>query len=235
MPLRFGRQGSEPGESVTGSFATVFAPDQAFDRSSGEWSESDTEAIFGTPSPRYSGWIARSAHASYDKGLLRVLLPGGRPDLTTFNRPDGWTAAWPGMGGLSVFAYDWLGRLHAIDAGGNWSRPGSVVRFSPGTGDIESPTRKPSTLDEYLLDLLPKNARDWLSADYFEDWLAAGGRPLNPTECAGYRIPLILGGEDDVPNLEIADLDVYLSFMGQIVTQTAHLPEGTVVDGVRFE
>jgi hypothetical protein len=234
MPFHFGGRSPDPQPDIS-SFAKVFQPDGQLERASTLWGESDTEAMFGAPSPLYAQFIGGPARASYDQGLLRVLLPGAAPDLIAINRPDGWTAAWPDMTGLMTFAYDWLGRLHAVDTRGAWSTAGTVVRFSPGTGEVESATDKPSKLDAYLFDILPKNSRDWLSADYFEDWLAAGGRPLKPTEAVGYKIPLILGGEDDVPNLETTDFEVYLSLSGQLHSQTADLPEGTRIDAVRLQ
>jgi hypothetical protein len=138
------------------------------------------------------------------------------------------------MNGLRVFGYDWLGRLHAVDRDGAWSDRGQIVRFSPASGEIEEAADARS-LDEYLFEELPRNSRDWLSADYFEDWQAEVRRPLATTECASYRTPLLLGGEDDVPNLELELLNVHLATCGQIYQQIVGLPEGAHVEAVRFK
>lgn len=235
MPFRLGRPDRRDPDSDVRRFAAAFPPDAEAATSRRPWGPAETEALFRTANPRYTDFIARSAVASYGKGILRVLLPGGVPDLVTVNGANGWTSEWPGLTGLAPFAYDWLGRLHMVDTRGSWIKAGSVVRFSPGTGDVEAATPKPCGLDEYLMDLLPRNARDWLSADYFDDWLAAGGRPLGPTECAAYIVPLTLGGEDDVPNLAVSDVEVYLSLAAQIHRQTADMPDGARIDGVSFQ
>lgn len=53
----------------------------------------------------------------------------------------------------------------------------------------------------------------------WNDWLASGG--LHPTygQCIGYKVPLFLGGKDDVSNLELSDLDVYWYAISQTLAK----------------
>jgi hypothetical protein len=46
-------------------------------------------------------------------------------------------------------------------------------------------------------------------------------------------VPLLLGGEDDLPNLEAVDLLTYLSVSGQVVAQVGGLPDGTAIDRIK--
>ena len=226
---------SSASEQTGDAFVAAFGADTDTSAASSDWADGNTHKVFGASSPRYSTFLGTEARASYDNGLWRLLLPGGSPELSEFNGPTGWTSDWPEMVGLTAFGYDWLGRLYVVDRAGAWTKQGAVVRFSPATGDVEEATAKPSSLDEYLFELLPRHKRDWLSADYFDDWREGRGRPLKTTECVGYTVPLLLGGVDDVPNLEIIDLMVHLSASGQIFRQAMDLDDDTTINRVKFE
>lgn len=58
-----------------------------------------------------------------------------------------------------------------------------------------------------------------LDASFYQSWRAAGGAPPAYDQCIGYRVPLFLGGEDGISNLEASDLDVYWSIFGQVLRQ----------------
>ena len=49
------------------------------------------------------------------------------------------------------------------------------------------------------------------------DWLGRQFSP-DPARCVGYKVPLFLGGADDIGDLELADLDVYWTITGQLRT-----------------
>ena len=53
--------------------------------------------------------------------------------------------------------------------------------------------------------------------------------------CFGYQLPLFLGGEDALANLELSDLDVYWTFMDQLRLQAMGLAEGTPITGAVAE
>lgn len=93
----------------------------------------------------------------------------------------------------------------------------------PGLGDVEATDKE---AEAWLFGELPASARELLSADYYEDWIRSGGKRPAADECVGYRVPLLLGGEDDVPNLGIVPLRVYLSLCGQLAAPAT--PEGPV-------
>jgi hypothetical protein len=48
----------------------------------------------------------------------------------------------------------------------------------------------------------------------------------------GYGVPLFLGGQDVVDNLELTDLDVYWSVCGQLRCGAMSLPPGTSINQV---
>ena len=71
----------------------------------------------------------------------------------------------------------------------------------------------------------------------FGDW-ARGNEtalPLRHDQCVGYKVPLILGGRDEVDNLEVTDMEVYWSLSAQMSSQVAEAPTGTPIRGVSIE
>ena len=234
--MRFFRRdpaGSSDGEPEAGAASgpdrRFAAFDRAFpassDRQASAWTAEDTTAQLGVSSDLLTAFLAEHARASYLDGLLRVVLPDGQPDLRAWNGERGWAADWPAERGLRVFAHDWLGRLYGVDPDGRWGRRAGVARLSPGIGEVEAISRD---VERFLVRELPEERDDLLSADYFAEWRRANG-PLEPTDCASYRVPLFLGGTDDVENLERSSLVVHLSVSGQIWAQVRDLPDGTPI------
>ena len=74
-----------------------------------------------------------------------------------------------------------------------------------------------------------------LASEFFASYLASGGQAPEFIQCVGYRTPLFLGGEDDLPNLELGDTDVYWHLAGQLILRTKGLAPGTRIDSVTGE
>jgi Domain of unknown function (DUF1851) len=128
------------------------------------------------------------------------------------------------------FAYDWLGRQFALDAGRVEAGEPLVLLVEPGTGEALEVPLSFAAFHEQLFKL-----RDpALAAGFFSEWARANPDlvPLKAAECVGYRVPLFLDGEDRIENLEVIDMEVYWSVCGQLRSGTLHLPPGTSVRGV---
>jgi hypothetical protein len=122
---------------------------------------------------------------------------------------------------------DLLGRQFAVDSGRLEGGEPLVLLFEPGTGEIlEIPY--PYVRFHEQLDELREPA---LAGSFFDSWEQAnpGLLPLGVTQCAGYRVPLFLGGKDVVDNLEVVDLEVYWALSGQLHKGTCVLPPGTSI------
>lgn len=132
------------------------------------------------------------------------------------------------------FAYDWLGRQFAVDRTRLADGQPLMLLLEPGTGEALDIDASFVGLHELELVEYPDDA---LAVSFYKEWRASGvdARPLERDECAGYKIPLFLGGEDEVENLEVVDLEVYLSFSGQLSSQVSGLAPGTHVTGVEGE
>jgi hypothetical protein len=78
--------------------------------------------------------------------------------------------------------------------------------------------------------------RRGLASDFFRAWAATNARelPLAPTHCVGYRVPLFLGGADDVDNLELTDTCTHWQLMAQLRRETGTLADGTRITDVEI-
>lgn len=63
-----------------------------------------------------------------------------------------------------------------------------------------------------------------LNMNQYREWMETGPSPNDGQHCIGYKIPLFLGGEDMVSNMELSDRAVYLHLlaeMGQAINEGA--------------
>lgn len=170
---------------------------------------------------------------SYDQGALRFLPVSGSPNLADANGPNGWLSSWPQTTlGLWVFAYDWLGRPYGFNRGRTLGGEPTISRLDVGSGKVLDADVGFST---FVSDLLVEQREEVLALDFFREWLDVAGRPLRPTECVGLRVPRFLGGRDEVANLEITSVRVYLDLTGQLASQTATFKSGQSVTGVDIQ
>ncbi|WP_255769136.1 T6SS immunity protein Tdi1 domain-containing protein [Pseudarthrobacter sulfonivorans] len=130
---------------------------------------------------------------------------------------------------LLCFGFDWLGRQFALDfRRGSAEKPG-VVLLEPGTGEaLEVPVAF-SDFHDYALFRYRDSC---LFPEALEDWCAGGGPAPEFNQCIGYKTPLFLGGSDDESNLELTDIDVYWSIMGQLIVATRDLPDGASISSL---
>ena len=82
--------------------------------------------------------------------------------------------------------------------------------------------------DHDLLDL-PEAA---LELSLYEAWRAAGNPAPGLSQCAGYKVPTVLGGRDEVENLMLIDMEVEWEMTGQLLQVASALPKGARIDKV---
>ena len=147
--------------------------------------------------------------AVFGSGLLRVHTVDSAREADT-HVAAGFTEF---VGQVRCFAFDWLGRQFSVDTTrGEPDDPG-ILMFEPGTAEaLEIPTTLSRFFDEELVD----SADAALALEFFSEWLESGGSAPAFSECVGYRTPLFLGGADDISNLEILDMGVYLHIMSEL-------------------
>ncbi|MDA0374249.1 MAG: DUF1851 domain-containing protein [Planctomycetota bacterium] len=60
------------------------------------------------------------------------------------------------------------------------------------------------------------------------------GLELAAQQVYGRRTPLVLGGADDIDNVEVTDVTVHLSIHGQVHEQVRDLPDGAPISAIRI-
>jgi hypothetical protein len=158
--------------------------------------------------PSVQALIQLFGGSSFSRGMYRVILESEKHawDLTA-------SKAFPAFGNrLSCFAYDWLGRIFALDPERLIDGLPGVVMLEPGTGQaLEIPCHLSSFHDEELIEFSDAA----LAAEFYENWLSQGGATPSYSQCIGYLRPLFLSGKDEVTNLAVSDMNVYWEIASQ--------------------
>jgi hypothetical protein len=155
---------------------------------------------------------------SFNGGLYRTVHPA---DLRFWH--ERLQLAFPGYERKTVcFGYDWLGRAFGVA----WEREEEgrpdVLMFDIGSGEVfEIPANLITFHDSEII----KSTEPALAVSLYEAWRASGGAAPDYDKCIGHRVPLFLGGEEAVGNLEACDLDVYWSIFGQVLQQVGPAEE----------
>ncbi|QIE99986.1 T6SS immunity protein Tdi1 domain-containing protein [Roseimicrobium sp. ORNL1] len=164
---------------------------------------------------------------TFNHGLYRVFHPGQLPVVT-----EAIEGVFPEYRGRIVpFGYDWLGRHFACDRARTEDGEPQVLMLEIGAGEaMEIPA---SALDFHNIELV-EYTDEALAAPFWSQW-----RSLNPTDlafgdCVGYKVPLFLGGADDLTNLEVIDLSVYVEICGQLRNKVRTLPPGQSIRRISF-
>ncbi|MEE4024440.1 hypothetical protein V1Y59_15245 [Gordonia sp. PKS22-38] len=130
-----------------------------------------------------------------------------------------------------VFAFDWRARQFAIstcfDADGNYTgggQPGMIVALDP-FDMVTEPWGL--TIDKFESALTLSAVQDQLNPELFQSWRDSHQvEPLTLTTCAGVGMPGFYGGILEVENLELNNIEVYLSFIEQLWTRAVEQQPG---------
>jgi hypothetical protein len=109
-----------------------------------------------------------------------------------------------------------------------------MLMLEPGTGEaLEIPVSVAGFHNNELVD----HAEAALASAFFADWRRSQppGFALEHGLCAGYRVPLFLGGQDTVDNLEVIAVDVYWQVCGQLIAATRELPPRRQIGALRCD
>jgi len=111
-----------------------------------------------------------------------------------------------------VFGYDWLGRCFGIDL--REESFGDILMYEIGTAEV---LEIPCDLEKFLDEEMPMESEACLAETFFYDWSNYSKQKLTYGQCAGYKVPLFLNGQDTKENLEISDMDVYWEIIRQVI------------------
>lgn len=155
----------------------------------------------------YNDFILQLGGKSFGKGLFNSFSKNNLKKWTEIVNE-----AYPEFKGMfMLFGYDWLGRCFGIDLRENTQ--GEVLMFEIGTNDV---LEIPCSFLDFLNEEMPSYSDACLSESFFYEWMDYSNEQLEYGTCAGYIVPLFLGGEDVVTNLEKSDMEVYWGVISQI-------------------
>lgn len=187
-------------------------------------SAQDKETIpdpLGVSVPGYGDFMSKYSGVSMAAGMYRIHEVD---DIEKWNEII--SEAFPKFhSNFSSFGFDWLGRQFALDGERLTPDGPEVLMFEPGTGDV---LEIPATFASFHDDEIVNHRNEALASEFFAQWFKNTVQ-LTPRECAGYKVPLFLGGEDNVDNLEVIEMEVYWVLSGQLLNQTRRLPHGTTI------
>lgn len=165
---------------------------------------------------------------TFEDGLYRVL----RGDEVVEATQAAWAIFPQQAKTCVVFAYDWLGRMFAADATRSEDGLPLVLLLEVGTGDALAVPLNPIAFhDEELVGY----ADEALARSYFQEWKQENPDPIPHHQCVGYKVPLFLGGEDDLENLEASDLSVYWHICGELISQIEDLEDGDEISDISID
>ncbi|HVJ42352.1 MAG TPA: T6SS immunity protein Tdi1 domain-containing protein [Dongiaceae bacterium] len=159
---------------------------------------------------------------SFENGFYRVM------NGTLVQKWNGYVGdAFPAeRGRFLCFGFDWLGLIYALDVTRKAGDEYKMEVFDIGGGDIIKP---PVTIERFHNKVLPDRNGEIASRSLFDAWLAQGNPAPRYSECIGYKRPLFLGGGSSINDMELIDMEVYWSLVGQMLVQIRGLPSGSVV------
>ncbi|MEZ6129830.1 MAG: DUF1851 domain-containing protein [Planctomycetaceae bacterium] len=132
---------------------------------------------------------------------------------------------------VTPFAFDWLGRVFAVDQHRVEEGHAQVVMIEFGAGEaMQIPC---SAIDFHEQELI-NFADDALSLPFFNEWKSTHGEAIPYAKCVGYRTPLFLGGSDTLENLELSDRSVYWHFCGQLRAQAMSMRDGQKIGRIEL-
>jgi len=131
-----------------------------------------------------------------------------------------------------VLAFDWNGKQY-LTAKLSGHKDLQVLVADLGSGTVE----ELASVAAFAAVLKLPEMDDYFGASLYDQWRERTGNAnsaLGFTDCVSYHLPLNLGGEDNIDNLRMVDLDVAWTLGAQIRRQTAHLAPGERID-IRYD
>jgi hypothetical protein len=153
--------------------------------------------------------VIRFAGATFGDGMYRLYEPheiarwtGVATDV--FARLDG---------RIVCFGMNWLGYQFALDVERDEDGEPLVLMLDPGAGEA---VEIPATFVGFHEHIVLEYTDAILGSDLYTQWRAEGNPPPGPGWCAGCRVQIFLGGEDDVSNLELTEAEEYWTRSGRL-------------------
>jgi hypothetical protein len=110
---------------------------------------------------------------------------------------------------IRVIGFDWLGRIFVSSD----TSDSKIYMCDAGSHEI---LEIPLGIKEFLNNEIPEYPDELFALDFYKEYISQGGISPSYDQCIGYKVPLFLGGLDDLSNIEQIDFDVFWTLMTQL-------------------
>ena len=110
---------------------------------------------------------------------------------------------------IRVIGFDWLGRIFVSSD----TSDSKIYMCDAGSHEI---LEIPLGIKEFLNNEIPAYPDELFALDFYKEYISQGGTSPSYDQCIGYKVPLFLGGLDDLSNIEQIDFDVFWTIMSQL-------------------
>lgn len=150
--------------------------------------------------------------------MARISHGGGIIRFVPLDNQEAWNSKewrndWPEWTSrYHIFSYDWMGRQIAIDFDESINNQPSVVILDPGFSEILCTDM---CFYDFITQGILEDPEAVLLSEFYKAYNDRNNQLIAPDQCIGYKVSPFLGGEDEVSNLEVNNIEVYLSLSGQ--------------------
>ena len=209
------------------SFSKLFHADNRPTGLGGDVLEQFEEKGLALKSPEFTSFMRTYSGCSFNNGIYRVHEVRELEKWTNVC-----TEVFPQhKGRFLCFSSNWVGQQFALDFTEVVDGEFQILLLDPGESEAYEVPYGFSNFHDVGLSSHPEGA---LETELYQEWLESGGAVPKRDECASFIVPAVLGGDFEIENLEICDMEVYWGLSGQILEQTRDLPPGTVIGDVNI-
>lgn len=135
---------------------------------------------------------------------------------------------------ITLFGFDWIGRQFGLDAKVQEDGEPAILMLEADTGDALGIPANFRTFHEVEAVDYPD---DVFLVNLFTQWREAAPRPqlLSHDEIAGFQVPMFMGGDVVLENLDATSMQVHWSLTAQLWRSTRGLRPGSEIRGVDIE
>lgn len=147
-------------------------------------------------------FLCENAGLSFNDSLYRIAMPGDIESLNSLI-----AGVFPDFASRAIcFAYDWLGRVFALDRDRVVNKALQVVVLDPTSAEAYE---IPCSLLAFHNEELINYRQEALAEDLYKDWRETGHSAPAFDQCISYITPLFMGGDEIFENMLPSSLEIY--------------------------
>ncbi len=101
-----------------------------------------------------------------------------------------------------------------------------VAIFNPNTAET---LNAPVSIVDFMNDMIGDDEEDVLEAGLYLTWLKADKTPVQIDECVGYDVPMFVGGDQSMENMNVIDFEVYWDISRDLIKKYFDAEDGDAI------